>query len=188
MPERRALNRHHSPPAMAKPSRQRFPLLQRECSPRPAGIVASMSEPAGRVFRRDRRTRGARELWRAGAAAGAFGDFRRHKKVIARRARPGQSPPTAALHKPNGKDQRPWTPACAGATNRVRMPCQKRRRWTPSDNAIIGSARCNCRQWRNRAGSRLPLDAMIGNPTGPRGQPACEISRPTGSSPGWSPR
>ena len=51
-----------------------------------------------------------------------------------------------ATREPKSKDQRPWTPAFAGATNRVRMPCPNWRHGTTT-----------CRQWRSRAGNAFPF-------------------------------
>ena len=73
--------RHHSPPAMAKPSRQRFPLLQRRVQPATGGVSRRCLSPPGRVS-----TRPAGRGWnegtgKAGAAAGCFIHLScRHKK------------------------------------------------------------------------------------------------------------
>ena len=76
--------------------------------------------PPGRVS-----TRPAGRGWSEGTAKPALRQGRfihlscRHKKDgRPAGARPGQSPPTDGTREPNSKDQA-WTPACAGATNRV---------------------------------------------------------------------
>ena len=95
-----------------------FLLLRRRAQPAAGGIVASMSEPPGASFRRDRRTRVER-----GGKAGAAGRGILCLLSLSPRspagARPGQSPPTEGTPKPNDKDQEPWTPAFAGATKIV---------------------------------------------------------------------
>ena len=97
--------------------------LSRRCLS-PPGRVST--RPAGRG-----RNEGTGESRRCGRGALLSSFLVATRKVVARRARPGQSPPTEGTPKANDKDQRPWTPACAGATNRARMPCPKRRRYMP---------------------------------------------------------
>ena len=84
-----------------------FPFCSAECSPRPAGIVASMSEPAGRVS-----TRPAGRGWSEGTGASRrcgrgrfFGDFLvATRKSLARR---GETRPITANRKhPKTKGQR----------------------------------------------------------------------------------
>ena len=103
-----------------------FPFCGAERSPRPAGIVASMSEPERASFDATRRARVARghrrePALRQGALLCLLSC--RHKKDG---RPPGRDPANhrqpKARHQANDKDQRHWTPACAGATNRGRPP------------------------------------------------------------------
>ena len=89
-----------------------------------AGIVASMSEPEGEFRRDPPGSGGARAPARAGAAAGAF--YPPFLSPQERWSPAGRDPANhrqpKARHQANDKDQRHWTPACAGATNRGRPP------------------------------------------------------------------
>ena len=83
------------------PSRQQPSLLRRRAEPSGGGIVASMSEPVRASFDDPPR----RGLLRAPARAGALRNMFflstflvATRKMVARRARPGQSPPTEARH------------------------------------------------------------------------------------------
>ena len=110
-----------------------FPFCSAERSPRPAGIVASMSEPAGRVS-----TRPAGRGWsegtgasrRCGRGASLVTFSSPQESHSPAGARPGQSPPTESTQNQTAKIKT-LDPACAGATNRVRMPCPKRRHHSP---------------------------------------------------------
>ena len=97
----------------------------------PAGDCRVDVKPAGRVSTRPAEPAVGHRL-RAGAAQGALSGGIRHKKGG---RPPGRDPANhrqpKAPHRANDKDQRPWTPACAGATNRGRMPCPTRRHHSP---------------------------------------------------------
>ena len=143
--------RHHSPPAMAKPSRQ-WP--SPSAAPSAARGRRELSRrclsPPGRVS-----TRPAGRGWSEGTGASRrcgrgrfFASFLcRHKKGG---RPPGRDPANhrqpKARHNKHAKGQRPWTPACAGATNRGRLPSPNWRHGTTTS-----------RQWRSRAGSGFPL-------------------------------
>ena len=103
---------------------------------RPPGRVST--RPAGRG-----RSEGTGASRRCGRGRFFASFLCRHKKGG---RPPGRDPANhrqlKAPQKPNGKGQMHWTPACAGATNRVRMPRPKRRRQTLGDDANFGSARC----------------------------------------------
>ena len=107
-----------------------FRFCSAECSPRPAGIVASMSEPAGRVSMRPAdcgRSEGTGESRRCGRGRFFASFLCRHKKGG---RPPGRDPanhrqPKAPQDR-SGKDQKHWTPACAGATNHGRLPSPQR--------------------------------------------------------------
>ena len=101
--------------------------LSRRClSPRGrTRPTASMSARQGERLRR------AREPARAGAAARALLDFLvATRKEVARRARPGQSPPTESTQNQRAKIKA-LDPGLRRATNRSRPPCPRRRHHHP---------------------------------------------------------
>ena len=89
-------------PAMAKPSWHPLPFCTAECRPWPAGIVASLSEPAGRVSTRPA-GRGRSEG--TGVAGGAAGGaslvtcLSPQESNSPAGARPGQSPQIKGTHR-----------------------------------------------------------------------------------------
>ena len=127
VPETKAL--HAAGNGEAEPA-VAFPFCSAERSLRPAGIVASMSEPAGRVSMRPAdcgRSEGTGESRRCGRGRFFASFLCRHKKGA---RPPGRDPanhrqPKAPQDR-SGKDQKHWTPACAGATNRGRLPSPQR--------------------------------------------------------------
>ena len=113
-----------------------FPLLDSaECSPRPAGIVASMFEPSpGRVSTRPAGRGWSERHRRAGAAAGGVFIHLscRHKKDGRPAGRdPANHRQPKATREPNSKGSKALDPGLRRATNRARMPCPKRRFYTP---------------------------------------------------------
>ena len=137
--------RHHNPPAMAKPSRQQPSFCSAEWSPRPAGIVASMSEPARASFDATRRARVERGNRREPALrqGASLSLLCRHKKGG---RLPGETRPiTANRRQPENRTAR-ISPDPAFAGRRIVSECRARTKGT--------TAR---RQWRSRAGSSLPF-------------------------------
>ena len=124
------------PSAAPSAARDRRELSRRCLSPR-ASFDAT---------RRTRVERGHRRSRRCGR--GRFPLSCRHKKDG---RPPGETRPiTANRRHPRTEQQgsKHWTPACAGATNRARMPC-------PNEGT---TAR---RQWRSRAGNAFPSAAPV---------------------------
>ena len=156
-----------------------FPFCSAERSPRPAGIVASMSEPVRASFDATRRPwveRGHRRepALRQGALLCLLSLSPQERRSPAG-ARPGQQAPTEGNPRTEQQGSRAWTPACAGATNRLRMPRPKRRRQTLGDDANFGSARC--RQWRSRAGKVLCGAPLRRIPARPRARRQTSLAR-----------
>ena len=160
--------RHDHPPAMAKPSRQwPSPSAAPSAARGRRDLSRRCLSPPGRVS-----TRPAERGWSEGIGASrrcGRGRFFihlscRHKKDG---RPPGRDPANhrqpKAPQKPNGKDQKPWTPACAGTTN-FRRPCPGRRHHIPPgkppqlSRRISGKAekrlRCSPRVRPSRARAR----------------------------------
>ena len=130
----------------------RFPFCTAECWPWPAGLVASLSEPAGRVSTRPA-GRGRSEG--TGVAGGAAGGaslvtcLSPQESDSPAGARPGQSPSIGGAHQNEQQRTRPWTPASAGATDQRYTPPQ-----APSSGLLIVRG--------NRRGPRYPQHVRYG--------------------------
>ena len=119
--------RHHSPPAMAKPSRQRSPSaapsaargrrrLSRRCLSPQGGFDATRRAGGSERHQRE-------PALRQGASLVTFSSPQESHSPAG-----GDTRPITANRKhlkTERQRSKPWTPACAGATNRVRMPCPK---------------------------------------------------------------
>ena len=130
--------RHHSPPAMAKPSRQRnSPSAAPSATRGRRELSRRCLGPQGRVFDATRRARAERGHRREPALR--QGPFFIHLSLSPQRkmvAAGRDQAITANRRHPEhrNKDQRPRTRPGAWATNRVRMPCPKRRHPQPAGN------------------------------------------------------
>ena len=126
--------RPYTPPAMAKPSRQQpSPSAAPSAARGRRELSRRCLSPPGRVSTRPAGRGWSEGTGEAGAAAGGVFIHLscRHKKDG---HPPGRDPanhrrPTAPENQTAGS--KPWTPACAGATNRVRMPRPRQRQRTP---------------------------------------------------------
>ena len=97
-----------------------FPFCTAECRPWPAGIVASLSEPEGRVSTRPAGRGRSEDTGVAGGAAGGaslvtFWSTQESNSPAG--ASPGQSPSIGGTRRNEQQRTKPWTPASAGATN-----------------------------------------------------------------------
>ena len=121
----------HMPLATAKPNGSGLPLLQRRGAP---GGWRELSRrclsPQGRfdATRPGGRSEGTWQNRRGRAEPFLYPSFLSPQEDESPPRRDRQSPSAESTSNPNDKDQRPWTPARAVATNRRSPPCQRARR------------------------------------------------------------